>query len=110
MAEATLMVSGVLVKDEPVYLSVWADALEQNRVEKASSDTQSVREIVGCGRSWLDTKIIIANPESLIECAPNQVGEIWVSGSGVAQGYWDRPEQTEQTFRSLLQDISWQFA
>jgi acyl-CoA synthetase (AMP-forming)/AMP-acid ligase II len=32
------------------------------------------------------------------------VGEVWVSGAGVAQGYWNRPELTEQTFRAHLAD------
>ncbi len=104
MAETTLMVSGGYVKDEPVYYTVAADGLEQNRVVKASSDTHNVRHLVGCGHSWLDTKIVIADPELLTQCAPDQVGEIWVSGSSVAQGYWNRPEQTEQIFRAQLRD------
>jgi acyl-CoA synthetase (AMP-forming)/AMP-acid ligase II len=27
---------------------------------------------------------------------------VWVSGPSVAQGYWDRPEETAQTFRASL--------
>src|SRR5207245_690086 len=30
------------------------------------------------------------------------VGEIWVRGPSVAQGYWNRPEETEATFRARL--------
>ncbi len=30
------------------------------------------------------------------------VGEIWVSGPSVAQGYWNRPDETEQTFDARL--------
>jgi acyl-CoA synthetase (AMP-forming)/AMP-acid ligase II len=41
-------------------------------------------------------------PESLTECLEGEVGEIWVSGPSVAQGYWGRPEQTEQTFHAHL--------
>jgi acyl-CoA synthetase (AMP-forming)/AMP-acid ligase II len=32
------------------------------------------------------------------------VGEIWVSSPSVAQGYWNRPEETERTFRAYLAD------
>ena len=106
MAETTLMVSGGDVKDQPVYCTLNADALLQNRVVKASSDTQNVRHLVGCGHSWLDTKIVIADPELLTQCTPDQVGEIWVSSSSVAQGYWNRPEQTEQIFRAQLRDTN----
>ncbi|TFI51134.1 non-ribosomal peptide synthetase [Mastigocladus laminosus UU774] len=104
MAETTLMVSGGDVKDKPVYYTVQMDALEQNRVLEADENNQNARHIVGCGRAWLDTKIIIADPESLTQCAPNQVGEIWVSGLSVAQGYWNQPEKTEQTFNAYLAD------
>jgi alkylation response protein AidB-like acyl-CoA dehydrogenase/acyl carrier protein len=47
---------------------------------------------------------IIADPESLTRCLANQVGEIWVSGPHVAQGYWQRSEQTEATFNAYLAD------
>ncbi|MBG1266864.1 fatty acyl-AMP ligase [Nostoc sp. WHI] len=104
MAEATLMISGGLGEAEPVYCTIKADELAQNQIVKALSNTQNVRHLVGCGREWLDTKIVIANPESLTQCLPNQVGEIWISGRSVTQGYWQRPEQTEQTFKAQLRD------
>lgn len=104
MAEATLMISGGLVDAEPVYCTIKADELEQNQIVEASSNRQSVKHLVGCGREWLDTKIVIADPESLSQCPPNQVGEIWISGCSTAQGYWKRPEQTEQTFKAQLRD------
>ncbi len=103
MAEATLMISGGRVKDEPIYCTVQADALEQNQVVEASENTHNFRHLVGCGHCWLDTKIVIADPQSLM-CPSNQVGEIWVSGTSVAQGYWNRQEETEQTFHAYLAD------
>jgi non-ribosomal peptide synthetase component F/aryl carrier-like protein len=104
LAEATLVVSGGLAGDKPVYCEVQADILEQNRVVEVSRTAENVRQLVGCGRSWLDTKIVIADPESLRQCVPEQVGEIWVSGSSVAQGYWNRPKETDQTFQAYLAD------
>ncbi|MBD1930350.1 MULTISPECIES: fatty acyl-AMP ligase [Cyanophyceae] len=102
MAETTLMVSGGSVKDEPVHCTVQADTLEQNRVLETSDDAQNVRHLVGCGKAILDTKIVIADPELLTQCVPDQVGEIWVSGLSVAQGYWNRQEETEKTFNAYL--------
>ncbi len=104
MAEATLMISGGRVKDEPVYCTVDVDALEQHRVVEASANSKNIKHLVGCGYPWLDAKIIIVNPESLTRCAPCEVGEIWVSGGSIAQGYWKRPELTEQTFQAYLAD------
>src|SRR6185312_10758693 len=33
---------------------------------------------------------------------PGQVGEIWVSGPSVGQGYWERPEATAETFQARI--------
>jgi len=82
MAEATLMISGGEVAAEPVYY-----------------DRQ-----VGCGHAYLDTEIVIVHPEQLTPCASEQVGEIWVSGGSVAQGYWNQAELSEQTFNAQLVD------
>ena len=104
LAEATLKVAAVRRTDAPVLYIVQAGALEQNRILEATEDQQNMRTLVGCGRSEIDTKIVIVHPESLTQCSPEEVGEIWVSGSTVAQGYWMRPEETERTFRAYLAD------
>ncbi|MDM3847805.1 MAG: fatty acyl-AMP ligase [Aphanizomenon gracile PMC638.10] len=104
LAEATLMVSGGLLKDEPVYCAVETEALENNRVVISQGKDKKVKQLVGCGRVWLDTKIAIANPEILTQCQPDEIGEIWVSGATIAAGYWQRPEQTQETFHAYLVD------
>ena len=102
MAETTLFVSGVVKTAPPIVYNVQETALEQNRVVAAKGEEGS-RQIVGCGQTW-EEKIAIINPESLTQCAAEQVGEIWVSGLSVAQGYWNRPEETERTFKAYLAD------
>ncbi len=34
----------------------------------------------------------------------DEIGEIWVSGSIVAQGYWNKPKDTEETFQAFTRD------
>ncbi|MEM9809075.1 MAG: AMP-binding protein [Cyanobacteria bacterium P01_D01_bin.56] len=101
MAEATLMISGVNIQATPVYCSVETTALGENRIVETAAD-QNVTHLVGCGHAWLDTEIVIVDPDTLQPCPSDQVGEIWVSGSSVAQGYWHRPEQTQDTFKAYL--------
>ena len=72
----------------------------------ALEQQQNVRTFVGCGRAQLNTKIVIVHPESLTRCAPDEVGEIWVSCPSVAQGYWNRPEETERTFRAYQEPLN----
>jgi acyl-CoA synthetase (AMP-forming)/AMP-acid ligase II len=103
MAETTLMVSGSVKAALPTICQLDGAALEQNRIVPAHNQANS-RTLVGCGRTWLDQKVLIVNPESCTVCAPDQIGEIWVSGRSVAQGYWNQPEQSQTTFQAYLAD------
>jgi acyl-CoA synthetase (AMP-forming)/AMP-acid ligase II len=102
MAETTLFISGGLKTAPPQIKYIDGAVLAENQVVEVTPDRPGVRAIVGCGRSWLDTEIIIVNPESLTKCGDKQVGEIWVSGLGVGKGYWEQPEETQQTFNGYL--------
>ena len=103
MAETTVMISLSDRNTSPVVKSVDRRALEQNQIE-FSDDKTEARKIVGCGLVGEDHPVAVVNPDSLTRCGPNQVGEIWVAGASVAQGYWNRVEETEQTFRAYTSD------
>ncbi|MBO1049487.1 MAG: amino acid adenylation domain-containing protein [Dolichospermum sp. DEX182a] len=105
MAEATLLISGGLKTEPPIIIQTEEAALFHNQVVTAVNQEQS-RTFVGVGINRLEEKILIVNPTSLTECSPNEVGEIWVSGSSIAQGYWHRPEETKQTFAAYLSDTN----
>jgi acyl-CoA synthetase (AMP-forming)/AMP-acid ligase II len=105
MAEATLFVTGGQKAEPLTVVHVQEFALEENRVVQAEPSDRGTRAIVGCGRVWLDNKIMIADPHSCTVCPPDTVGEIWVAGSGLGQGYWRQPEATDRTFRAQLMDI-----
>ena len=104
MAETTLFISGGRKTAPPVISTVDGAALEQNQVVTATPEQSGARKIVGCGQAWLDQEVAIVHPESLTRCPAEVVGEIWVSGASVAQGYWNRPQQTEATFCAYLAD------
>jgi natural product biosynthesis luciferase-like monooxygenase protein len=105
MAETTLLVSGGLKAALPVIKTIQGNALEQNQVIfSASQENDAVRTLVGCGQTFPEQQIVIAHPDILTRCQPLEVGEIWVSGNNVAQGYWNRPEETQTTFRAYLAD------
>ncbi|MDM3856889.1 MAG: AMP-binding protein [Aphanizomenon gracile PMC649.10] len=104
MAETTLLVTGGVKKSVPVVLSVDSSAIEQNQVVIASEEQPESKQIVGCGQTWLEQKIAIANPQTLTQCSPTEIGEIWVSGANIAVGYWQNPEATQETFQAYLTD------
>ena len=103
LAEATLLVSGGSLRDE-MFRTIEVAALEQNRIVDARAQQQNVRTLAGSGHILQGTKVVIADPESLTACAPDEVGEIWVSGPSVTQGYWNRPEDSERSCRACLKD------
>jgi acyl-CoA synthetase (AMP-forming)/AMP-acid ligase II len=103
MAETTLIVSGSTRSSLPVFHQVDAAALEQNQVVAARKQEGS-QSFIGCGQPGADQTVLIVDPESRLACPPNQVGEIWVSGPSVAQGYWNRVEETQQAFQAYLAD------
>jgi acyl-CoA synthetase (AMP-forming)/AMP-acid ligase II len=40
----------------------------------------------------------------LARCHLDEVGEIWVSGGSIAQGYWNQPDETQRVFQAFLTD------
>ena len=104
MAETTLLISGGLKAESPIIQTVDDAALQQNRVVPVDSEAAGGRAVVGCGRTWLGDEVRIVDPDGLRQCEAGRVGEIWVSGAGVAKGYWNQPHETEQTFRAYLAD------
>lgn len=104
MAEATLFITGGIKSQAPNLKTVDEEALRDNRVIEVTSEQPKNRTLVGCGKEWLGQTVKIVDPETLTECNNNQVGEIWVSGDSVAQGYWQQPEKTQETFRAYLAD------
>ncbi|HZZ71629.1 MAG TPA: aminotransferase class I/II-fold pyridoxal phosphate-dependent enzyme [Pirellulales bacterium] len=104
LAEATLIVSGGYKDAPPVIRTYDAKALENHQVIDALSDENGVRQLVGCGNTIRDQQVVIANPDKLTLCGPDEVGEIWVKGLSVAQGYWKKPADTERVFQAYLKD------
>jgi amino acid adenylation domain-containing protein len=104
MAETTLMVSGVQKATAPLIKTVRKSALESNRVVESSAKDEDVYHFVSCGRVIPEQEVVIANPETLNSSQPGEIGEIWVSGPSVGQGYWNRSQETEETFCAYLSD------
>ncbi|MCY1022989.1 non-ribosomal peptide synthase/polyketide synthase [Pyxidicoccus sp. MSG2] len=102
LAEGTLIVTGVEQGTGAVARTLDASALEHSRAVELAAGTEGARELVACGPSLPDQELLIVHPEALTRCAEGEVGEIWVRGPSVAQGYWRRPEASEATFQARL--------
>ncbi|MEO1146885.1 MAG: fatty acyl-AMP ligase [Cyanobacteria bacterium J06638_22] len=102
MAEATLFITGGAAGKAPVTLTVDDEALEQDRVQLVDEEAAQGRSLISCGTPRLDGRIVIANPQTRQACAPDEVGEIWVAGSGLGSGYWNMEALSDRTFQAHL--------
>lgn len=106
MAESTLMTTCTPQAQAPVVITCDTAALAQHRVEIIDPTTpaQPSQRLVSSGRGWLDQTVCIVHPEQQTRCEAGEVGEIWIAGPSVTQGYWQRPGETAATFGATLAD------
>jgi acyl-CoA synthetase (AMP-forming)/AMP-acid ligase II len=102
LAEATLMVSGVTPGQGPSYLPVPRSALERGYIEPPKPGTEQEVILVSCGRPTGGQELRIVNPDTGAICRADEIGEIWVAGPSISCGYWQRPEETKETFCASL--------
>jgi amino acid adenylation domain-containing protein len=102
LAEATLFVSGKKKEKGPLVQTFDTSALER-RVAIESVGAAG-RSLVSCGEPAAGQCITIVDPETLIECPPGCIGEVWISGPNVARGYWNRLAESGSVFGAHLAD------
>ncbi|HKS47386.1 MAG TPA: fatty acyl-AMP ligase [Amycolatopsis sp.] len=95
LAEATVMVTAT--RDEgPTVTSFDRAALAADRGVATEPGPDTV-DLVAAGKPSAQ-QVRIVDPNTGVPRADDEVGEIWVRGPNVADGYWRRPERTEETF------------
>lgn len=104
LAESTVMVSATTPGEGLSYCALDPDAFKNNKLVFIPNDSPKGHISVGCGWSAIGADIRIVNPQTRIQCAPDEVGEIWIQSMSVAQGYWRNPEASETVFKARLAD------
>ena len=108
LAEATLCVSGVTGAPGRLVEHFEPDALGRGRaapLPRANAPAGSRRAaLVSCGELPAKTSSVIAivDPDERREVPSGSVGEIWVSGPGVAAGYWNQRADSCAVFGQAL--------
>ncbi|MFI0982045.1 amino acid adenylation domain-containing protein [Streptomyces sp. NPDC021093] len=109
LAEATLIVSCKPHGTAPArYLAPNAllagtgDTAAGTDAADAADATEGTTELVSSGRPDDSQRLEIVDPVTRRPVTAGAIGEIWLSGPSVAQGYWNRPEHTAATFGARL--------
>ena len=62
--------------------------------------------LVSCGRPLDGIDLRIVDPQSLKVLGNGQIGEIWLAGKSTCEGYWNRPELTQEVFHNTIANDS----
>ncbi|CAM2843986.1 polyketide synthase, type I [Legionella steigerwaltii] len=60
------------------------------------------RQLVSSGKLLAGLRAIVVDPETKQAVANGESGEIWLSGKSLAQGYWRRPDETQEVFHATV--------
>jgi len=99
LAECTLMISGATRQEVPTVAQLDDDRLRERRIARSSAATS--KRMVASGKVLGGHQLRIVDPDTLAPCGPDQVGEIWVQGGSVGQGYWNNPEASAKDFQAF---------
>ena len=102
LAEATLYVTGVDFDKAPPAMHFDKLKLKTSQIVPVPESHPNAQHMVSCGHPPLDQRVEIVDPVSLKKVGPNQTGEVWIQGPNISQGYWNREEETKETFGAFI--------
>jgi acyl-CoA synthetase (AMP-forming)/AMP-acid ligase II len=91
-------------QNQEVFLKKAIPISQEKPINMLLNEELKTQILVSCGQSEIDTEIQIINPETLMPSQANEIGEIWVRGLTVSQGYWNNPSASELTFKAYRSD------
>ncbi|MGB3230085.1 MAG: long-chain-fatty-acid--AMP ligase FadD32 [Mycobacterium sp.] len=102
LAEATLFVSSTHFNESPKIITVDREQLNNHRFVEVAPDSPSAVAQASAGQVGVAEWAVIVDAESASELPDGQIGEIWISGQNMGTGYWNKPEETRETFQNML--------
>ena len=102
MAETALIVTGGKWDEEPIVRTFDKSALLNYKVKPVPANTPNVKELVGSGQVIPSEEVIIVDPEKRHRLKDNEIGEIWINSPSSGVGYWNKPQESADTFEGCL--------
>lgn len=98
LAESTLAVTGSAIGAEPIRLALHGGQLLEEKVVEAKENDPNTRILVSSGSMLKGVEIAIIKIATKKRQAERKIGEVWVKGDCVAQGYYRDQESSYDTF------------
>jgi fatty acid CoA ligase FadD32 len=102
LAEATLFVSTTPMAEAPRIIHVDREALNNREFVEVAADAPTAVAQASAGVIGVDQCAIIVDAEVASELPDGRVGEIWLHGNNNGIGYWNREQETIETFKNIL--------
>jgi long chain fatty acid CoA FadD26 len=99
LAEATVYVASAARGHRPTIVRLDPEKLSAGYAKRCESEIGVELVSVGAPRACT---VRIVDPETRVEKPADEVGEIWVHGENVANGYWRNPQLSQQVFGGRL--------
>ncbi len=98
MAETGVFITGGKVGESASRLRLDTVELGQHKIKECEKG----KCLVSNGWPRGDGKVVIVDPNTNKELENDSIGEVWVHGPHVAEGYWKNEDQTLSTFRAKI--------
>ncbi|MCB0930385.1 MAG: AMP-binding protein [Mycobacterium sp.] len=102
IAEATLFIANIPPDARPTVTYFDGDRLAAGEAVEVAADAPNAAAHVACGVVARSLRAVVVNPETGQELPDGRVGEFWLHGDNVGRGYWNRSQETCQTFHARL--------
>ncbi|OOK81879.1 AMP-binding enzyme family protein [Mycobacterium kansasii] len=99
LAEATVFVATSRPNHPPKFVDFETEKLTDGEAKPCNNGDGTALVSYVLPQSPI---VRIVDPETRTECPEGTVGEIWVHGDNVANGYWQKPEENARTFGAKI--------
>lgn len=100
LAENTLKATGDRNDKPPTALWLSGSDWRGGLIVPVPAGSPDAVPLVGCGRTVGESGVRIVDPATRTPLGEDRIGEIWLSGPCVADGYHGRPALSEEVFRA----------